>query len=51
MKFRTNNQRLAQLYVSFRINDKRFPFVTGLNEGEGSRNEDVNFKEKINESL
>ena len=39
-----NNHKLVQLYLSFRINYK-FPFITGLNEAEESRNEDVDFKE------
>ena len=47
-----NNYKLAQLYVSFRINYKfsinnRFEWSRRIKE----LNEDADFKEKINESL
>ena len=40
-----NNHKLAQLYVSF-VLTIRFPFITGLNEAEESRSEDLDFEEK-----
>ena len=45
VKVLRNNHKLAQLYVSFRINYK-FSIMTGLNEAEESRNEDLDFEDK-----
>ena len=45
VKVLRNNHNLAQLYVCFRINYK-FSIMTGLNEAEESRNDDLDFEGK-----